>query len=81
VPDATGTGTGVPPAVPSRPANSLAAPGAEAEPLSPISNTANDDPYGQLADLDFGGGAGVGTGGGYETDMPRPRGADEDLLF
>lgn len=40
-----------------------------------------DDPYGQLADLDFTNGGGGGTGGGYETDMPQPRGAEEDVLF
>lgn len=37
----------------------------------------SSDPYGQLGDLEF-----VGSGGGYQTDMPRPRkGAEEDLLF
>ncbi|KAK1924965.1 vesicle-mediated transport-related protein [Papiliotrema laurentii] len=58
------------PKVPQRP---QAAEIAAAE--SPV---ANNDPYSQLADLDFGG---QGGGGGYETDMPRPKGADEDLLF
>ena len=43
-----------------------------------LQSRVSDDPYGQLADLDFANG---GTGGGYETDMPRPRGGDEDLLF
>lgn len=39
-----------------------------------------DDPYAQIADLDFGGMNGAGNGG-YETDRPRPRGGEEDLLF
>lgn len=39
-----------------------------------------DDVYGDLADLDFGA-AGGGGRGGYETDAPRPRGGEEDLLF
>ncbi|XAO22694.1 hypothetical protein I312_101467 [Cryptococcus bacillisporus CA1280] len=37
----------------------------------------NDDPYSQLGDLEFG----HGGAGGYQTDIPRPRGAEEDLLF
>ena len=68
------------PSIPARPSAVSTAPIAplpDDSALSPV----NDDPYGQLADLDFGGGA--GTGGGYETDMPRPRGGgvEEDLLF
>lgn len=37
----------------------------------------NDDPYSQLGDLEFG----HGGAGGYQTDIPRPRGTEEDLLF
>ena len=39
-----------------------------------------NDPYGSLSDLDFINLGGTGGGGGYETDMPRPKG-EEDLLF
>ena len=69
------------------PARSIVAP-ALAPALASVSSVpddvlgppATDDPYGDLAGLDFGNG-GAGTGGGYETDMPLPRGAEEDLLF
>lgn len=60
------------PKVPERP---QAAEVAAATAASPI----NNDPYGQLSDLDF---VNLGAGtGGYVTDAPRPKGADEDLLF
>lgn len=53
-----------------------AVPGAGA--MQPTQHRAeNDDPYGQLGDLEFG----HGGAGGYQTDIPRPRGAEEDLLF
>ena len=68
------------PALPSRastePALAPVSPIADNESRSPVSG----DPYGQLSDLDFANGGG-GTGGGYETDMPQPRGGEEDLLF
>ncbi|WVO14027.1 hypothetical protein L204_101652 [Cryptococcus depauperatus] len=73
------------PAVPLRPVANAHVPAAQASPL--LSTTlpqagqglVGDDPYGQIADLDFNeisGGV-----GGYQTDIPRPRGAEEDLLF
>lgn len=40
-------------------------------------NSASNDPYAQLADLDLLNGA----SGDYQADVPRPRGAREDLLF
>ncbi|ORY28285.1 vesicle-mediated transport-related protein [Naematelia encephala] len=68
-----------PPTITARPA----ATSAVAAPVSPVEDSlqspgADEDPYGQLGDLDFGNGG--GTGGGYEADVPRPRG-EEDLLF
>ncbi|CAK9786920.1 vesicle-mediated transport-related protein [Cutaneotrichosporon oleaginosum] len=41
---------------------------------APPSAASSSDPYAQLADLDL-------LGGNYESDMPRPRGAAEDLLI
>ncbi|BEI91656.1 uncharacterized protein CcaverHIS019_0404760 [Cutaneotrichosporon cavernicola] len=67
------------PAVPARPAPAPnAAPantngnGSEDTPTPP---PASSDPYAQLADLDLLG------GGDYQSDVPRPRGAAEDLLI
>ncbi|KAK8869651.1 hypothetical protein IAR55_000219 [Kwoniella newhampshirensis] len=76
------------PSVPSRPTISTpAATSANQQPLSPLTPVAEDleghsasdinDPYGQLGDLEFVNGGGAG----YQTDIPRPRGAEEDLLF
>ncbi|WVR05327.1 hypothetical protein IAU60_002341 [Kwoniella sp. DSM 27419] len=69
------------PSVPARPsvsigsmATSQRAAAVGNSPLSPVGDP--DDPYGQLGDLEF-----VNGGGGYQTDAPRPRGAEEDLLF
>ncbi|ODN83344.1 hypothetical protein L202_01504 [Cryptococcus amylolentus CBS 6039] len=45
-------------------------------PISPIA--ASNDPYGSLIDLEFGSQGGAG---GYQTDGPRPKGAEENLLF
>ena len=80
-----------PPSMPNRPANldipasERAAKGdadliGEASPIDGGTNGGqfSDDPYGQLADLEFINGS---AGGGYQTDQPRPRGANEDLLF
>jgi len=39
-----------------------------------------NDPYSLISDLDFAN-LGQGGGGGYETDIPRPKGGEEDLLF
>ena len=67
----------IPPQIPQRPstANNNVS-NATAVPTTPSSAVGDaDDPYGQLVDLDS------GNGGGYETDVPRPRGAEEDLLF
>ncbi|WVQ71823.1 hypothetical protein IAR50_001365 [Cryptococcus sp. DSM 104548] len=49
---------------------------ADASPVSPV--TASNDPYGSLMDLEFGSQGGAG---GYQTDGPKPKGAEEDLLF
>jgi AP-2 complex subunit beta-1 len=68
---------------PSVPSRSTAVPDLAPESAIPDDgprSAVSDDPYGQLADLDFGNGV-AGTGGGYETDIPRPRGAEGDLLF
>lgn len=44
----------------------------------PVPVAETDDPYGQLGDLDLMSGG----GGGYQTDIPRPRrGQEDDLLF
>ncbi|EIW69990.1 hypothetical protein TREMEDRAFT_38658 [Tremella mesenterica DSM 1558] len=48
---------------------------------SPVTPTVDgglfgEDPYGQLGDLEF-----MDSSGGYTTDAPKPRGAEEDLLF
>ncbi|WWC69307.1 uncharacterized protein I206_103245 [Kwoniella pini CBS 10737] len=62
-----------PPSLPARPISSI--PTDTESPISP--NGGSSDPYGQLSDLEFVNGGGAG----YQTDIPRPRGADEDLLF
>ncbi|WVQ78541.1 hypothetical protein IAT38_000627 [Cryptococcus sp. DSM 104549] len=66
-------------ALPSRPVAQQASQ-APVSPISPVPNGGqggSGDPYGQLSDLEFVNGG----GGGYQTDIPRPRGAEEDLLF
>ncbi len=70
-----------PPSVPSRTAAVPALAPLSALPDVDARSPVTDDPYGELADLDFGNGGIMGTGGGYETDIPRPRGGEEDLLF
>ncbi|OXG85910.1 adaptor protein complex AP-1 [Cryptococcus neoformans var. grubii Br795] len=73
------------PSLPARPTSYVS----QTSPTSTLPNTVpgagsmqrdraeNDDPYGQLGDLEFG----HGGAGGYQTDIPRPKGAEEDLLF
>jgi len=88
----TPNGLGIPslprvvaPSVPARPPTSSAltssAPVNSLPDEDDIRSPLGGDPYNDLADLDFVNGGGAGTGeGGYETDIPRPRGED-DLLF
>ncbi|WVQ69912.1 uncharacterized protein L199_008135 [Kwoniella botswanensis] len=68
-----------PTVLPARPVSSVPANNAQS-PVSPSAVTGggiSDDVYGQLSDLEFVNGGGAG----YQTDIPRPRGAEEDLLF
>ncbi|WVW82912.1 hypothetical protein I302_104926 [Kwoniella bestiolae CBS 10118] len=64
-----------PPSIPARPVTST---NTAQSPISPAPGGGiSDDVYGQLSDLEFVNGGGAG----YQTDIPRPRGAEEDLLF
>jgi hypothetical protein len=66
------------PAVPARPApapvHTAAASNGNGNGDAPPSAASSSDPYAQLADLDLLG------GNNYQSDVPRPRGAAEDLL-
>ncbi|WWC60935.1 uncharacterized protein I303_103511 [Kwoniella dejecticola CBS 10117] len=65
-----------PPSLPARPISSIPTNTMTDSPMS-RNEDGSSDPYGQLSDLEFVNGG----GGGYQTDIPRPRGAEEDLLF